>query len=354
MDQRQIQVISIHSGTFIRAIIIGALAYALWILRELVLLVLTAVVIASAIEPGVVFFVRYRIPRVLAVLGMYLVVFGSLFGVVYFFLPPILGDIGGILSLAPQYLDTLHLPGPFNDPSQLFSAIENSSGGDPILNSILTFQSAFTGSSEAAFKLVAAAFGGIISLVLVIVVSFYLAMRDTGVEDFLRLVTPARREEYVVGLWLRARDKIGLWMQGQLLSSVIGGVLAYLGLLILGIPYALLLAVFTAAMMLVPIFGSLLSGAAVVSVAFSTGGTSLALIVAGLYIIINQFESHLIHPLVVNKVVGVPPLLVILSLIVGFELGGFLGVLIAVPVAAACREFLNDYDRGKREAVEIA
>jgi predicted PurR-regulated permease PerM len=190
--------------------------------------------------------------------------------------------------------------------------------------------------------------------VLVVVLSFYFTMRDTGVEDFLRLITPAKREEYVVGLWLRARVKIGQWMQGQMLSSLIGGVIAYLGLLILGIPYALLLAFATAVLMLVPIFGSFLSAIPAITVAFSTGGATLALIVTGLYFIINQFEAHLIHPLVVNKVVGIPPLLVILALITGYELAGFLGVVIAIPVAAALREFLHDYDKGKREAVEIA
>jgi predicted PurR-regulated permease PerM len=77
------------------------------------------------------------------------------------------------------------------------------------------------------------------------------------------------------------------------------------------------------------------------------------LIVAGLYVIINQFESHIIHPLVVNKVVGIPPLLVILALIVGGELAGFLGVVLAIPVAAALREFINDYDKGKRAAKQI-
>ena len=349
--------LSIHSSTFIRAIVIGALAYALWTLRDLALLVLTAIVIASAIEPGVLFFVRHRIPRVLSVLGMYLVVFGSFFGAVYFFLPPILSDIQGILSLIPQYLGTLHLPGPFSDLSQLVPAVEGTNGAESIFNSILTFRSAFADSSEGAFKLVAALFGGIFSFPLVVVLSFYFAIQDTGIEDFLRLITPAKREEYVVGLWLRARTKIGQWMQGQALSSLIGGVIAYLGLLILGIPYALLLAVFTAVMMLVPIFGSFLSAVPAGAVAFSSRGMNLPRLMVGpfgLYIIVNQFESNLIYPLIVNKVVGVPPLLVILALIIGFELAGFLGVLIAIPVAAALREFLNDYDRGKREAVEIA
>lgn len=350
----RVQAISIQSGTFVRLIVILALTYALWTLRELVLLVLTAIVIASAIEPGVLFFSRHRIPRVLSVLGMYVAVFGSLFAVVYFFLAPVLSDIQGVLSIIPQYLGTLNLPGSFTDLSQVLPVIEGSSGAESILNSVLTFRSAFAGSSEGAFKLMTAFFGGIFSFVLVVVLSFYFAMQETGVEEFLRLVTPQQHEEYVVSLWLRARVKIGQWMQGQLLSSVIGGVLSYLGLLILGVPYALLLAIFTAAMMLVPVFGSFLSAIPAILVAFSTGGTSLALIVTGLYVIINQFESHLIHPLVVNKVVGIPPLLVILALIIGFELAGFLGVLVAIPLAAAVREFLNDYDRGKREAVELA
>lgn len=348
-----VRAISVTSSTFIRAIIIGAVAYAVFALRELALLVLTSIVIASAIEPGVLYFIRHRIPRVVAVLGMYLAVFGSLFVILYFFLPAILSDLEGVLIQIPQYLDALRLPGPFNDVSQLAPTLESANGAESIFNSILTFRSAFTGSSEAAFKLMAAFFGGIVSLVLVVVLSFYFAMQDTGVEDFLRLVTPASREEYVVSLWLRAQKKIGQWMQGQLLSSLIGGVLAYVGLLLIGIPSALLLAVFTAAMMLVPIFGSFLSAIPAITIAFSAGGMTLALVVVGLYIVINQIEAHIIHPLVVNKVVGIPPLLVIIALIAGYELAGFLGVLVAIPVAAALREFLNDYDRGKREAVEI-
>jgi predicted PurR-regulated permease PerM len=343
--------ISITSGTFIRAIIVGAVAFALWKLRGLVLLVLTAVVIASAIEPGVAFMVRNRIPRVLSVLIMYVTVFGSFFGVVYFFLPPILADAQGVLSVIPQYLDSLKFPLNSIPTIESGSAITNEA--QSAFHTLLEFRGVFTGTSQNVFNLVAAVFGGIFAFGLVIVLSFYFAMQETGIDDFLRVITPAAQEEYVVGLWLRAKKKIGLWMQGQILSSVIGGVLSYLGLLILGIPYAFLLAVLTAAMMLIPVFGSIISALPPIIFAYSTGGLPLALIVAGLYVIINQFESHIVHPLVVNKVVGIPPLLVILALIVGGELAGFLGVLLAIPVAAALREFLNDFDKGKRAATQI-
>lgn len=342
---KQIQV-SITPSTVMTTLVIGALAYALWILRDLALLVLTAIVIASAIEPGVEFFVRRRIPRILAVLTMYLAVFGSLFAVLYFFFPPILDDAGNFISVASNYLDAFPLP--TGGEGALADTTQRKSEFAGMLDGLFAVKNAFTDPSAGAIKIFSTFFGGIFSLLLVIVLSFYFAVQNTGVEEFLKLITPHKHEQYVVGLWRRAQRKIGLWMQGQLLSSLIGGVIAYLGLLILGIPYALLLAVFTAAAMLVPIFGSFISAAPAVIVAFSTGDVTLALIVAGLYLIINQFEAHLIHPLVVNKVVGIPPLLVILALIVGGDLAGFLGVVLAIPVAAALREFLSDLDRGKR------
>jgi len=161
---------------------------------------------------------------------------------------------------------------------------------------------------------------------------------------------PVKYEEYYVDLWKRSQKKIGLWMQGQVLLSVIVGILVYLGLLIIGIPYALLLSVFTAMAEIIPVFGSIIAGVVAVIIAFSDGGVALGAIVAGLYVVVNQFESNLIYPLIVKKIVGIPPLLVIVALIAGYTLAGFLGVLLSVPVAAVLLEFINDLDKHKRRA----
>ena len=158
---------------------------------------------------------------------------------------------------------------------------------------------------------------------------------------------PVEYEDYSVDLWKRAQKKIGLWMQGQILLSVIVAILVYLGLLIIGIPYALLLSVFTAIAEIIPIL-VLIAGTAAAVVAFSDGGIPLALIVAGLFIVVNQFESNLIYPLIVKKIVGIPPLLVIVALIAGYTLAGFLGVLLSVPVAAVILELITDFDKRKR------
>lgn len=330
------------------AIAIGAAAYALWLLRDIALLVLTAVVIASAIEPGVVFFMRYKMHRVVAVTVMYLIVFGSLFGLVYAFLPPILNEAQGFFLTAPQYLDTLNLPTSLTGLPGATQSLAAGEQSQSLFETLFAFQSAFSDTSGGAVRVVSTFFGGIFSLLLVIVLSFYLAVRSTGVEEFLRIVTPHTHETYVVDLWSRAQKKIGLWMQGQLLLSILVGIIVYLGLLILGVPYALLLAVIAAVLDLIPIFGSFIAGIIGTVVAFATGDLSLAIATAGLYFVVNQFEAHLIYPLVVNKVVGIPPLLVILALLVGGSLAGFLGVLLSIPLAAAAREFLTDMERNKR------
>lgn len=340
--------IAITPGTVVITLVILAGAYLAWYLRDLILLILTAIVLASAIRPGVLFFMHWRFPRVFAVLAMYLIVFGAVFGLVYFFFPPIISEAAIFFSSLPQYLDTVNLPFTTTAASELFS------GSNSALSSLTSIQQAFANTSEGAFRLVATFFGGIFSFFLVIVLSFYFAVQEQGIEDFLRVVAPLQYEEYVISLWRRAQHKIGLWMQGQLMLSVLAGILVYLGLLIVGAPYALLLGVLTALCEVIPIFGSLIAGAVAVAIAWGSAGVALAFIVAGLFVVVNQFEANLVYPLVVKKIVGVPPLLVIVGLIAGTEIAGFLGAFLSVPIAAILQELVSDLDRGRRTRISAA
>jgi predicted PurR-regulated permease PerM len=342
--------VSITPSTVISTVLILAGAYMFWLLRDLALLVLTAIIIASAIEPQIAFFIRHHIPRFFAAILVYVIVFGSVFVLLFVLFPPIIADAAGFLSAMPQYLETLNASGSFSSLTDATSLIGTSRDLQSFIQTLFSLQSLFTAGSGSIIQLFVTFFGGIFSLALVIVLSFYFALQDTGVDDFLRLVMPAKHEEYSVDLWKRAQKKIGLWMQGQILLSVIVAILVYLGLLIIGVPYALLLAVFTAIAEIIPIFGSLIAGTIAVIVAFSNGGVAIAAIVLGLYVVVNQFESNLIYPLIVKKIVGIPPLLVIIALIAGYTLAGFLGVLLSVPVAAVLLEFITDFDKRKRRA----
>ncbi len=337
--------VTVTSSTVVRGLIIVAIAALLFYLRDLVLIVLTAIVIASAIEPGVKWLISYRFPRILAVVSVYASVALMVIGSFYFFLPPLLNDLVNFLSTLPQYLDTAQAP-LANNPLSPF--INSSFTQNLSLSEIARgIEASYASATEGVFKTVSTVFGGLFSFILIVVFSFYFAILETSVDDFLRVIVPVKHQAAALSLWRRSQHKIGLWMQGQLLLALVVGVLVYLGLAILGVKYALILAFIAAVFELIPVFGPILAAIPAVIVAAS-GGTTLVLLVAGLYIIIQQFENHLIYPLVVTKVVGVPALLIILALLVGAKLAGFLGIILSVPAAAVIQELVRDLQQRRR------
>lgn len=342
--------ITITTGTIIKAVLVLVLVYALYFLRDLVLVILTSVVLASALEPAAAWFMKYKFPRVLAVLAVYVIVIGVLVGVFYAFVPALIEETAQFISVAPKYVESFKLWNPLNAGNAAITG--RISDALSLQEIIANIRDTVSGTSGGFFHAVSSIFGGALSFILIIVLSFYFAVQETGIDDFLKIIAPLKHQKYVLSLWKRSQVKIGLWMQGQLLLAVIIAVLVFLGLTILGVPYALLLAFVAAIFELIPIFGPILAAIPAVILAFlmEEGGVSSAVTVALLYVIIQQFENHLIYPLVVRKVIGVPPILVIIALIIGIKLAGFLGVLLAVPAAAALMELAHDIEKEKEMA----
>jgi len=362
--------ISITAGTIIKALIILVSAFLLYKMLDLVLVVLTAVVIASAFEPLIIWFGQYKVKRLFAVITTYACVVAVFSGLLYFFVPPVLEEASSLLSNAPKYLDSLTLWNPLNDikltetgkvaggisdgisdSKQIIGSLSSGTFEPSVLGDLISrFKNLTSKSSDGIINIASNIFGGVFSFILIIVLSFYLAVQEGGVEKFLKIITPVHSEAYIIDLWKRSQRKIGYWMQGQLLLGVLVGVLVYLGLMVLGIQNALILAVLAGVLEIIPLFGPVLAAIPAIMFGFIDGGLSMALIVLGLFIIIQQFENHLIYPLVVKKVVGVSPIIVILSLIIGAKFAGFLGILLSVPVTAALMEYLDDFQKDKISA----
>lgn len=342
--------ISITTGTMVKALFVIAMAITLFYLRDLVLIVLAAVVIASAIEPAAIWFKRQGVSRVLGVLAVYLMVALIVFGFVFFFAPPMLRDVSRLSVELPQYLETFK-GNPFFETGVGSLPISEQLSGVLSLKQMLgSFQTTLLGFSQGFFQTFSIVFGGAFSFVLIVVLSFYLAVQDRGIENFLRVIVPLRHEEYVINLWKRSQQKIGKWFQGQLLLGLLMAILVFLGLTIFGVPYALVLALLAGVAEIIPIFGPIIAAVPAAVFAFLQSPT-LGIIVIALYIILQQFENHLFVPLVITKIVGIPPLLVILSLIIGGKMAGFLGIIIAVPVASVLAELFYEFERHKRPPV---
>lgn len=336
--------INISFGTIAKVALVVGVIMALYFLRDIVLLLLTAVVMASAIDPAASWFVKRRVPRALGVLIIYVVTLGIVFGTLFFFVPPLFKDFSNIAFKIPAQLSS------FVESNQSWRAVMDLAGN---FSTKVTVQEVINkGVMESPvplnmFDLTKLLFSSLVDLGLLIVVSFYLAVQKNGVENFLRIIIPAKHEEYIINLWQRTEIKIGRWMQGQVLLAVIIGPLVYLGLSLFQVEYALTLAIIAAVFELIPIFGPILAAVPAVVLAFGNSAL-LGIIIIAFYTIVQQFENHLLYPLVVKKIVGINPLVVIISLLVGYQLAGFLGVVLAIPLATLLMEFLNDLEKDKR------
>lgn len=339
--------IGITLGTIVKAVVVLLVLWLLYSLRSIVLIVLVSVVIAAAIEPAARWLGRHRIPRLPAVLGIYLITFGIIFTLLPFFVFPILVDLAELSATLSARIDGINLGGGDGVWGFLGTNLANYISFSDILS---TLRDSLAGVQRTLASPISFIFGSFFSFVLIVVISFYLSVQSAGIDNFLRIVTPAGYESYILDLWRRSQHKIGLWMQGQLLLGLIVGVLVFLGLTILQVKHALVLAILAAIFELIPFFGPILSAVPAVLLGFSQS-TSLGFIVIVFYLIIQQFENQLIYPLVVKKIVGVPALIVILALLAGGKLAGFLGIILAVPVATVIMELASDIEKKKAAVV---
>ncbi len=346
MNTKNIQYISLSTGTMLRALLLVGLVYVLSQLGTLMVSLLVAVVIASSVEPMAKFFKRYRLPRGFAVATVYIlftVVIGS---VIAFFVPKLADDVAAFIQKLPTMLESMQVMGRdlgFKDLSVYIQDISKDISKGEVLSVLKNFVVG-TGSAIAA---TGALVNTVFNFVIIVVLSFYMASEEKGVENFLRLVTPKRYEVYIIDLWSRSQTKISAWAQGQLLLAVIMAVLMFIVMTLIGVPYAALLALLVFFGEMVPLVGLTLAAIPAVLLAFSAGGWPLALITLTSCFVLAQLENHVIYPKIMNRMVGVPSIVVIVALIVGAKLAGFWGILLAVPLASIFLELLSDIDTHK-------
>ncbi len=348
MIERNTTSVVITTGTIIRGMLVFLLLLLLWVLRDLFLTVLTSIVIASFVESAVPYFGRFRLSRVFGIVLLYVFSLLILAGMFYLFAPLLITEVYNFSNFISAYIPGVSFLNFFqNEQFSGAKDIVSNLGNDFSLAALFAVSKAFVQNlSGGFFQTLSVAFGSFFNFILIILISFYLSIQEKGIENFLRLIFPLEHEDYVVDLWERSRRKIALWMKGQAILGVVVGVLIYLILSLLGTDYALLFAIIGGVMEMVP-YGILVALIPVFSFSYVSGGISSALMVAGAYLIIHQFEVFLFAPLIIKKIVGLSPIVIILSALIGFELIGFWGVVLAIPVAVIVMEFLSDLEKKK-------
>jgi predicted PurR-regulated permease PerM len=266
----------------------------------------------------------------------------------YLFAPLLITEIYNFSTFVSAYMPNVSFFNFFQN--EAFSGakdIVGSLSGHFSLTTLLSVSKAFVINLSGGFvQVLFIAFGGLFNFVLIVLLSFYLSIQEKGIENFLYIIVPAKYDDYIVDLWNRSSRKIGLWVKGQMLLGFVVGVLVYLLLSLLGIEYALLLAIITGIMEMVP-YGILVAMVPVFAFSYLSNGLGSAFMVVGAYVIVHEFDIFLFTPLIIKKIVGLSPIVIILSVVIGFELGGIWGAILAIPSAVILMEFLNDIEKDK-------
>ena len=335
-------------------IIIGILAFlALIQLKTLIISILVAVIIASFIEPLVGFFKRLKFNRGVSVFLSYFLLIFILASFVFFAIPPLLKESFNALNSLPDNIKTSDVLNPiqkglYKTAKNIFPDIPSTISLDDLTTLITSSFSNFAGGVFDTFNRF---FDSIVAMILVLVLSIYLSIEERGVSNFLRLISPKEYEKYITALWDRVQKKIGLWMQGQLILMGIVFLVVLVGLSVLkiflgdAIQNILLISLIAGFMEIIPVLGTFITTIVAFLLTFISGGFGVALIVVIMFTLIHQIESHIIYPAVIKKIIGVPAILVIISLIAGIELAGFVGIILSIPMSVLIVEFIDDRSR---------
>lgn len=330
------ETINISTVTVLKVVFIVLLLWFLWIVRDVLLIFLISIIISSAIDPVADFLSKRRIPRFLSVAFVYALFFGLVVLVGFLIVPPLTAQFEAIKG-ADVYQAFVSRIGGYSD------FLSHSTIGQAINNS---FRDLFNNFGGTLFATTRGVLTGLVSVITVLVISFYLTVEENGMKNFVKHLAPYKHQAYVMKLVTKIQRKMGAWLLGQIiLSAVIFG-LVFIGLTVLKVQFALVLALVAGLMEIVPIIGPFIAGAFAVFFAFLQSPT-LAIFVVILWVITQQLENHIIVPVVMSRSVGLNPVMVILAVLTGATLGGFVGALIAIPVASGISVFVEDLMEGQ-------
>lgn len=302
--------IDISSKTVIFIAAFGILLWILFHILDIILLFFVAFILMSALAPLVHRLRRWGVPKILAVLLVFFLMLGAIVGLLTAGLTPLLSQTSNLIQRLGDTLNTL-LQINIIDPSVIQQEMSRLSA------QLVTI-------SVDIFK-------NLISWVSVLVVTVYMLLDKEKLEDYATSFF-GERQDHVRKLLSKIEDKLGAWLRGQAVLSAAVGVLVYLGLVVLGVEFALPLAIIAGLLEVVPVIGPIISAIPAILIGL-TVSPLFAVAIGALYLVVQQLESHVIVPQLMKRAVGLNPLLVILAVSVGGRLLGVAGALLAVPIA---------------------
>ena len=310
--------------SIIRIILVLIGFYLLLNLADIILILFIVVILTAALSPLVDSIkAKLNIPRLMAILLIYLGLLAFVALVGYLIIPPVVEQIQNISQNLPEYVKRISLFfSTFNE-----GAITSNNG----------LQSASSTLGEFANTLLKSAtsfFGGMTTVFYVLVLTLFLLLEEDGIRRFFVSLLPISQKAYVVEVSRKIADKMGSWVIGQISLMGIIALVTTLGLWILQVPYALTLGIIAGILEIIPTIGPIIAAIPAIFIAYLASPV-IAVLVLVFYIVVQQLENQILVPKVMQKAIGVSPFVILVALLIGGKLAGILGIILSVPTIAA-------------------
>lgn len=319
-----------------RLALLFAGVYFLYLIRSTVLLVFLAILTATALTPFISLLQRTKLSRTVSVIIAYaFLLFGSIL-ILTFLIPLFFGEMKEFLTHWPEY------EGRFETFLTSIETYLIASGIDFQKEQFLQdITSSVTGGFSHIVATTVGIFQSFIHLIGFFFLSLYLSLEEQGIEKFFLLLTPKEYHKQALSIVSRMRGKVSRWLFGQMLLMLITFAMYYIGLSILGVPYALAIAFFGGVMEILPYIGPVIASIPAIFIGFFVSPV-LGISTFIFYVIAHQIEAHIIAPQVMKHSAGLNPVALIIAILIGAELGGPVGIILSVPITMMLSVFVDD------------
>jgi len=324
------QTVDISYESIIKLFFVIFLIFFVYYLKDILLIIFISVLLALIMNPAVNQMQEKKIPRTIGASLLFLLAFLVVGIIIYLVVPPLTKDITSLTTNLPSHMYEI---GFNNNIDYGFS--------EPVQNIALETSKSLKAVASNIFSGVLAILGGLLSAILIIVISFYLLIEKNGTEKFVQTLFPINSRPQVLRIVQKIETNLGRWFMGQIFLGFIVGFTSFLGLTIIGVPYALVLGIIAGTLELVPYIGPILSSVPALIIAFTVSPV-LAGLTFVLYFIIQQAENYILVPKVMQKSVGLHPVIIIVAMLIGGQIAGVMGMILAIPVTTIITIILAD------------
>lgn len=332
MNDKKITV-DISVASLIKIVIFALALWVLYLVRDIIVLLFVVGIITIALEPFVERLEKDGVPRGFSVIVLYLALLVVIGVMVYFIVPPVANQIGELTINLPYYasrIDEINL-------SYIF----------PLSDVLESISSQLSGAASSVITTLISIFGGIVSAIVVFALTYYSLVEKEGLRKLATLIVPVVHKDKLYNTIQKVSEKLGSWLRGQVILMLTIGAVDGVILSALGIKYALTLALLAGLLEIIPTVGPIIATLAAVFVAFSSGAAIWKVILlVVLFILVQQLEGHILVPKIMQKTVGLSPIIVIVAILIGAKLLGVGGAMLAVPVAAGVQVFIAEFFPG--------